>query len=81
MASYFFDQIIGAASEVDDEGTDFFDPSAAQSAAFELLGEAIILERARLPIGELAVLVRDKNGPVLRVSATVVAEQLTPNKA
>lgn len=76
MTTYFFDQNFGSDVDPDHEGTDLFDLASARRAAFELLGEAIMFERARLPSDQLAIVVRDEHGPVLRVSATVVAEEL-----
>ncbi|UPJ55426.1 hypothetical protein [Bradyrhizobium sp. 192] len=78
MPIYFLDQHAGDEIEIDREGTDLLDLSTAKSLAFELLGESIILERARLPLGEVAIVVRDESGAVLRVSAKVAVEELSP---
>ncbi|MBW7971125.1 hypothetical protein [Bradyrhizobium sp. BR 10289] len=80
MPTYFFDQHIGSEIDVDTDGTDLLDLGTARRASLELLGEAIILERARFPFGELSIVVRDEKGPVLRVSANVVTEELAPSQ-
>ncbi|MET3995966.1 hypothetical protein ABID65_007638 [Bradyrhizobium sp. S3.9.2] len=77
MPRYYFDYR-GPALVIDHDGIDLADQKAAEWLALELLGETII-GFARGPFTKpVEVDVRDEQGPILRVSATIDVKDARP---
>ncbi|WP_426611244.1 DUF6894 family protein [Bradyrhizobium sp. McL0616] len=76
MTLLFFDIHTGSSVTIDDQGVDVPNANVARRMALETLGQTIMDEAARGTADVTKVELRDQYGPLLRVSASVVVEEL-----
>lgn len=76
MTRLFFDIHTSACVIIDDLGVDVPNADIARRMALETLGQTIMDEAARGIAGVTKVELRDQYGPLVRVSASVVVDEL-----